>query len=221
MAYKHRQVKPVTGDIISPEDLNINNREYISEVNGMLDRDNFDESVFSDREIKHNAFNKFYSFRAKMAFKEDTNADFVLSGRRTSWETQDSSDVFLSKVEFEAESDGVLIIEWHGQWVFEQAPTASDTSGPAEDDPQVVSYRILVNGSEIARSFRNIDCPERDCTALFGCFQVPAGNVTVIVQARTYRVKKGAVITEAAETNNATRKCTIKQRELIVNYRKR
>ena len=221
MAYKYRQIKPQTGDIVSPEDFNVNNREYVEEFNGMLDRDNFDKSIFTTKEIKQNAFNKFYSYRAMLPFKSDSNKQFVLDGIRTIWETQDASDTYVSKVEFEAKTDGVLICEWHGNWEFEVSPTSDD--GPYAQKPQVISFRMLANGSEIAKSFRNIDAPEKNSGAMFGCYQAPAGNITVIVQARTYRID-GSKITEAMDNATSTvnnRGCFINERELIVNFRKR
>jgi len=218
MAYRHRQIRPETGDIISPEDLNANNREYVEEFNGMLDRDNFDENIFTTKEIKRNAFNKFYSFRADMPFKQDTSSFFILNGTNTSWHYQDTNDVYVSMVEFEAHTDGVLICEWHANWELENAKTKDQ--GLAADDPQVVSFRMLANGTVIAKSFRNIDAPSFNGTAMYGCFQCPAGPVKVLIQARTYRVK-GSNVLVAEENASTPRTCTIKQRELIVNFRKR
>ena len=221
MAYKHRQVKPQTGDIIAPEDFNANNREYVEEFNGMLDRDNFDENIFTTKEIKQNAFNKFYSYRARLPFRSDTTRRFVLEGIKTMWETQDLNDTYLSKVEFEAKTDGVLICEWHGNWEFTESPTSDE--GPYTEKPQVVSFRMLANGNEIAKSFRNIDAPEKNSAAMFGCYQVPAGSVKVVVQARTYRID-GSKIVEARDNVTSSAKprgCTINERELIVNFRKR
>ena len=221
MAYKHRQVKPRTGDIISPEDFNANNREYVEEFNGMLDRDNFDESIFTNKEIKQNAFNKFYSYRGMLPFKSDTTKLFVLVGIKTLWETQDINDTYIGKVEFEAKTDGVLICEWHGNWEFEESPTSD--LGPYAEKPQVISFRMLANGNEIARSFRNVDAPEKNSVAMFGCYQAPAGNVKVIIQARTYRID-GSKMVEASDNvtlGAKTRGCTISERELIVNFRKR
>ena len=217
MAYRYRKIKAEDGDIISPEDLNENTRQYAGEFNGFLDRDNFDEDAFCAKEVQKNAFNKIYvdSTGVSGSFSE-----FQLLGNKTIWETQDLNDVYVSKVEFEANTDGVLICEWHGNWEFNNAMTARESEGPAVEDPQVVSFRMLANGNVIAKSFRNIDSPAINCAAMFGCHQVPAGHVKVLVQARTYRIKGSEVVVANATTTD-DRFCTVGIRELIVNYRKR
>ena len=221
MAYRYRKVNPRTGDIISPEDINQNNRVYVGEFMGMLDRDNFDENSIGVKEIKRNAFNKIY-FDKEGLWGGSTNNYFVLLGNNTSWHTQDNADRYLSKVEFEADTDGTLICEWHGGWNFLEPITSSDASGPAANDPLVISFRMLVNGTEISRSFRNIDSPAKSCATMYGCYQIPAGPVKVIVQARIYRIK-GSTLEVANQAGGKTPsdRCRVYERELIVNYRKR
>ena len=75
MAWKYRQEYHESGDALIPEDFLENQKEFVSEYNGYLDRDNFREQDFSNGVynspsaggfrslplVEHNAFNAVFA----------------------------------------------------------------------------------------------------------------------------------------------------------------
>jgi len=205
MAFKYRQVKPADGDIIDPEDLNANNREFSNEFNGFLDRDNIDFQSLESKHCKKNAFNKLYSdFR---------NNSITVDGKDIDWHRNANTNEIINRVVFEADTDGVLICEWSGRWKFERSLSATN---PDVDTVNLVTYRIVVQNNEVTRIHRSADAKKQNSGYMCGVFEVSAGINTIDVEAKIFKSKN---------TNSDKVVCDssleIFDRELVVNYRKR
>ena len=205
MAFKYRQVKPADGDIIDPEDLNANNREFADEFNGYLDRDNIEFQSLSPKHCQTNAFNKIYS-----EFKNDS---FVISGDTIDFNRVMNTNQNINRVEFEAPTDGLLICEWSGTWEFATSLSATD---PDASEVNLVTYRIVVNNNEITRISAVADGKIKNSGYMVGVFEASAGINVIEVEAKTY--KSGNTSSNKVRSNSDV---TVTDRELIVNYRKR
>tara|TARA_R100000458_G_C8273667_1_gene248557 strand:- start:2341 stop:3033 length:693 start_codon:yes stop_codon:yes gene_type:complete len=230
MAFKHRQVNPQTNDIIDAEDINENNREFVNELNGFLDRDNIPfesigpyrlenkaiNSIFVDREIDSGILNHVETVTP-------TQKTCVITSDLTGWQNKSSlsNNLMLNVIQFEADTDGVIICEWSGNFVFGKSQTQQSSDGVNTDEPQVVEFRILMNGIEIAKLTRIPDSPTVNCGTMYGVIPVPAGDIKIMVEARTYLVKSNRIKTAADNSSLETSHVFVGTRELICNFRKR
>jgi|14BtaG_2_1085337.scaffolds.fasta_scaffold09159_3 hypothetical protein len=205
MAFKYRQVKPADGDIIDPEDLNANNREFVNEFNGYLDRDNIEFQSLEPKHCKRNAFNKIYS-----DFKDTT---FTLDGSTIDYSRIVNTALVINKITFEAPTDGLLICEWSGTWEFASSLSATD---PDASEVQLVTIRLTVNNNELTRIYKAADGKQIDSGYMCGTFEAAAGINIVEVEARTYKSSNTSGVKVVAGNN-----VTLDDRELIVNFRKR
>mgnify|MGYP003654241616 FL=1 len=66
MAIKFPKIKPVAGEACHPDDMNDNVSEFVNEINGNLDSDNFSSDTSFGKELfKSDCFNKVYVFSKK------------------------------------------------------------------------------------------------------------------------------------------------------------
>jgi len=238
MAFRHRQVNPQTNDIIDVEDINGNNREFINELNGFIDRDNIPYGSIGSRRLEKYAFNQIkfhritdvtplHSRKNDDGSKADapigTDKTCIISANLTGWQNKshNKNNQMLNVVNFEANTDGVLICEWSGSFRFGYPLTVSESAGVNHNIPQVIEFRILVNGIEITKLTRIPDCPSGNSGAMYGCIPVPSGEVKVMVEARTFKVSGSEISAASENVTSSRRDVWIGTRELICNFRKR
>ena len=101
-AWKYPQEWFKDGDIIEPSDWRLNHQEYLGEVNGQLDNDNFYKKLFTVDQFRQGTFNTFY----KSALSDHT-FNHTLGG----WMNRDTSNQKLPSVVINATEDGVVVVD--------------------------------------------------------------------------------------------------------------
>ena len=235
MAFKYRQVNPQTGDIVDVNDLNVNNREFVNEMNGFLDRDNIPYNAISARRVTRHAFNAIHFDRIIEHQSQNfvttttdtvipkTSKTCVISSNLTSWQNKSdaNNNQMLNAISFEADCDGLVICEWTGNFRFGHSRTQTQSAGVNYNIPQVVEFRILINGIEVTKLTRIPDSPSVNAQAMYGAIPVPAGEIRIIVEARTYTVKGSNINAAATNSSKNIADVYVGTRELICNFRKR
>ena len=110
MAIKFPRVRPDDGEVIHPDDLVENLGEFINEINGNLDSDNFKDEIPSDH-FSSNCFTEIHKFRTDGPF-------FQCSDKTTSYIKTDSSNNQLAGVVINADTDGWAIIDFNANFVW-------------------------------------------------------------------------------------------------------
>ena len=112
MAIRFPVRRPETNEIIHPDDLNKNIGEFVDELNGHIDSDNF-SSVLSSSLFKDDSFTKNYSD------SYSGNNNFECSNKTIGWTNKDEDGKLMPSVEFIAPSDGWVIIDFNAtfRWV--------------------------------------------------------------------------------------------------------
>ena len=147
----------------------------------------------------------------------------VISADLTGWQNKSdaNNNQMLNAISFEADCDGLLICEWTGNFRFGYSRTQNEPDGVNISVLQVVEFRILVNGIEATKLTRIPDSPSVNAQAMYGAIPVPAGEIRVIVEARTYSVRGGNIIAAATNSSKNIANVHVGTRELICNFRKR
>ena len=205
MAFRYRQITPQAGDIINPDDWNVNVREYTNEFNGHLDRDNLPEKAITTSSIKADAFHQVES-------KLDMTAK-TIQGTQTRFKE-------IQVIEFESQYQGIVMCEWSGNWLYELIVTTLTSSEVQDTD-----FRILVNGTEITRIRRDNNLKKSSSGYTVGALPVEAGMIRVSVEVKTngrttnsvtYPTESGTYFVEKPTAGSVT----LKSRELVVVLRK-
>tara|TARA_R110000824_G_scaffold17134_1_gene69971 strand:+ start:2749 stop:3822 length:1074 start_codon:yes stop_codon:yes gene_type:complete len=106
MALRFPVVNVEGNEIIHPDDWNNNLGEFVNEINGNLDSDNFDESV-PEAAFKAGAFTEVFYSRYG-----DSAADFVsISPGSVAWHDRDEGGDLMPSITFDAETDGLIVVE--------------------------------------------------------------------------------------------------------------
>ena len=116
MAIKFPKVRPENGEIIHPDDLLDNVGEFVNELNGSVDSDNFKDKSL----VKHysdNAFTEVYSFAQGVATLSGS-FHFECPHTTTAYVKHDYKNTKLAGVEFNAETDGWAIIDFNGTFLW-------------------------------------------------------------------------------------------------------
>lgn len=120
MAIRFPIRRPETNEVIHPDDLNKNIGEFVDELNGHIDGDNFAgviaSSLFKDDSFTKNYSDSYYGI----------STQYVCSNKTIGWTNKDGGDGAVSEVpqampsvEFIAPSDGWVIIDFNAtfNWV--------------------------------------------------------------------------------------------------------
>lgn len=198
MAYRYRTRTPENGDIADPRDLMENLAALVGEFNGGLDADNIPEKAISSSQILVGAFTNLVS----SAITDDVN----FAGETTEWRSVNgdggSVGTTLHELTITNNTDTLLEVEWSATW----------TRQNFHEDDEAAAFRILVNGTEIARCQRSPRSRAHDHTYLVGTAPVQGGETTVTVQ-----IKQWEDGTDKAHGHTTT----VKERELIIRAYKR
>jgi len=218
MAFKYRQVYFEDGDIIDARDWNRNISEFADELNGYLDRDNLPEDVFTYEHVASNGFNEFYSNLS------DTTAEYrTIDGNLTTWQSESDSGDGLGDVTFASDTDGLLIVEWSGHWVWDVNPStqwrplSADRAAREGVSPynnvleHYVKYRLVVDGIVVGSSPRSVWTRAHDSAYMCAAVPLPAGNHKVGIEVRIRSKSGGPAYSDV----------DLLERELICWLRKR
>lgn len=165
MAFRYRQITPQTGDIINPDDWNVNVREFTNEFNGHLDRDNLPEKGITTTSIKSEAFH--------IVRDDVATADYTISETQTRFKE-------FQILEFETQHQGIITCEWNGSWRYDAIRTSL-----SDGEEQQLDIRLLVNGTEISRIRKDNNMKRNMSGYMVGALPVEAGYVRVTVEAKT------------------------------------
>ena len=120
MAIRFPVRRPETNEVIHPDDLNKNLSEFVDEINGHIDSDNFTQRLDADN-FKANAFTQNYSK------SYTSNSDKYRVSRKTiGWTTQDRNDKKMPIIEFIAPSDGWIIIDFNATFRWKGSGILTD-----------------------------------------------------------------------------------------------
>ena len=206
MAWKHRQRRASDSDMIDPEDWNENNREFVNEFNGFLDRDNIQASAIGREHLKPATFGFITSRKSKGAY--------VLTGGSTAYEGS------LTSKRLDLNYNGMLICEFSGYFHFRN-PIRATTTFP-DVGFQAVNLRILVDGVEVAKAHSISEFSQSHSFYLCGAIPVDSGMHMITTEAMTSIRKDshGGSQMKASFDGNL-RPVDILTRELVVTYRRR
>ena len=128
--------------------------------------------------------------------------------------------VKVNRIEFQSQSDGVVICEWSAQWQFSDVMNRISIT-----DSNVVTVRILVNGNEICRLDQAPDSVKTDSGWIVGALDVPAGYLRIETEAKLERFIEVDTdsdgVRDTTTTQNATGDVTMKYSELVVVHKVR
>ena len=108
MGIKFPVRRPEAGEIAHPDDINLNLKEFVDEINGNLDSDNFENTLGSG--IDKSCFS-VGSFTESFQDGHGT-LNFECSHNTTGFISKDDSGTEMPIVEFTAESDGWIIVDF-------------------------------------------------------------------------------------------------------------
>lgn len=114
MAIRFPKIRPEKNEIIQPDDLIQNLGEFVNEINGNLDSDNFQDEIHEDS-FKSEAFSSIYTSRFTCG--NDGSAQiFHCPDSTVAYVKRDLSNTQLAGVEIDAESDGWAIVDFNASW---------------------------------------------------------------------------------------------------------
>ncbi len=111
MAIRFPVRRPATNEVIHPDDLNKNIGEFVDELNGHIDGDNF-AGVIASESFKDDSFTNNYS-------DFDGGLEYICSSGTVGWTNTDKYEHLMPSVEFIAPSDGWVIIDFNAtfRWI--------------------------------------------------------------------------------------------------------
>ena len=195
-AWKYPQEWFKDGDIIEPSDWRLNHQEYLGEVNGQLDNDNFYKKLFTVNQFRQGTFNTFY--RSSGVGRVYNTFEHTSGG----WMHTDDSEIAeeLPSVVINATEDGLVIVDaninqfwlnydrdddatphhvWYSYWrpngVRSQAKSAYVLCG---------MYRITCNGLSICETGPIGNEYRSQPIYLCGSIPISAGQNKVQIEAR-------------------------------------
>jgi len=114
MAIKFPSIRPELGEVVHPDDFNLNLKQFVDEINGNLDSDNFENPTGSgipvDRFARKSFTETFVS--GFDGFLSDSNSFFVSHSTIGYISKDDNNGNSMPIVEFDAPSDGWVIIDF-------------------------------------------------------------------------------------------------------------
>ena len=119
MSYRFPSVRPETKEIVEPDDLNQNFKEFVDEINGNISRENMAIDTgsvggFSPRQFKNESFNEVFqsSIESTADWESSGSQAFTCSKDTTGYVKTDKNGGAMPSVEFHAERDGWIIVDF-------------------------------------------------------------------------------------------------------------
>lgn len=114
MSLKFPSIRPDEKEIIEPDDLNLNLKQFTDELNGNLTHENLSQDVtLKDDFFKKDSFTQTY----QSAFSDDSNwgggtTAFKCSKQHVGYSRVDENDNKMPSIDFVAERDGYIIVDF-------------------------------------------------------------------------------------------------------------
>tara|TARA_R110001583_G_scaffold144666_4_gene296630 strand:+ start:5214 stop:5864 length:651 start_codon:yes stop_codon:yes gene_type:complete len=216
MAWKIRQARANSGDLVDPEDWNENIREFGNEYNGFLDRDNVGVQQIEKKHLERFAMNRIYS--------NHKNDEFKISGASTKYYGS------LGSFNITFPTSGMLIVEFTAEFGFANSLMRGDNLNILEYETngfidhlglQSVDVRIKVNNNEIARCHSVIESSIYRTVYCCGAIPVDAGQYTIETEARTYLQGQSYGDRKVKASDGTSRSVYFYRRELLITNRRR
>jgi hypothetical protein len=122
VGYRFPKSKPDKGEILNPDDFNSNFKEFTDEINGNLSRENLsleDGERLKSHQFKKNTFCEvFQSHIFATSDWEDGGAALIPSTNTTGYVSEGKEGNMMPSVEFTAERDGWVIIDFNASHVW-------------------------------------------------------------------------------------------------------
>lgn len=123
MSYRFPKVRPGENEIIEPDDLNQNFKEFVDEINGSLTRENLqlkDDETLKKSQFKNKTFCEVFQ-SSKYATKtwDSGGAAFEPSKNTTGYISVDKHGEEMPNIEFLAERDGWIIFDFNASHVWQ------------------------------------------------------------------------------------------------------
>lgn len=203
MAWKYRQRYPQDGEILNPEDWNLNHQEYADEFNGFLDRDNLPINAIDEGRTEDYAMNRVHND----SYTDST--PWVGAERTAAWRNTDSTGaVSLGSVEIDCPVDCLLICSYNATW----ATTLASGNGD-------IRFRVTVDGVSVAESHFISGWFLEWGVHVEGAVPVAAGKHTIRAEAQI--ATQDQTSEGAQKYTSSERQVTVYERELVVRERRR
>jgi hypothetical protein len=200
MAWRYRQRRMNDGDVVTPEDWVLNNKEFAEEFNGYLDRDNFNQAMFGVSVVSTGTFNKVHSDA------HDATDNFITDTEIVEWQKVSTTGIQLGYLSIDCPVDCLLKCEFGAYWDVNLPPN------PAE-----VRFRITVDGISVADGGWLSGQRLQWGTHLLGATFVTAGKHEIRAEVQVAQVDEKGTNNYSAINDFVE----IKNRELVVVERRR
>jgi len=130
MAIRYPKVHVATEEIVHPNDWNNNLGEFVNEINGNLDSDNFNDAI-PEAAFKSKSFTEVF-------YNRSNTTNVVLNTGTLAWQDRDSNSNLMPVVTFDAETDGLILVEGNArvQWRGNGIPNGDSILSADGDDPR-------------------------------------------------------------------------------------
>tara|TARA_B100001094_G_C18161555_1_gene789668 strand:+ start:678 stop:1718 length:1041 start_codon:yes stop_codon:yes gene_type:complete len=119
VSLKFPNVRPDRGEIIEPDDLNQNLKQFVDEINGNLTHDNLSDFDLEQSMFKDETFSEVYQSSLEATGDWDVmSSGFIVSKDSAGYTRVDSNDKSMPLVNFIAERDGYIIVDFTASFVW-------------------------------------------------------------------------------------------------------
>lgn len=123
MGYRFSKVRPMTNEIVEPDDINQNFKEYVDEINGNLSRENLrlsDSGYLQTHQFTNETFCEVFesSIYSDRDWHDYEGAALVPSTNTTGYTNVGKNGESMPSVEFTAERDGWIIVDFNASHRF-------------------------------------------------------------------------------------------------------
>lgn len=114
MSLKFPVVRPDQNEIVEPDDLNLNLKQFVDELNGNLTHENLSNFDLDDTMFEDETFSEVYQSSGNY-----WTAGFKCSENSTSYIREDKAGNKLPFVKFIAEQDGYVIVDFSAAFIWD------------------------------------------------------------------------------------------------------
>jgi len=127
VSLKFPNVRPDRGEIIEPDDLNQNLKQFVDEINGNLTHDNLSDFDLEQSMFKDETFSEVYQSSLEATGDWDVmSSGFIVSKESAGYTRVDSNDKSMPLVNFIAERDGYIIVDFTASFVWKGSGLLSE-----------------------------------------------------------------------------------------------
>lgn len=199
MAYRYRQIYPQDGEVLNPQDWNLNQKEIVEEFNGYLDRDNLPVSCVDLAHVTFNTFTKVHGYAESAPWFPATDT--------VEWQYNDGAND-LASISIDCPVDCLLICELGSTWFASSGAVSTDGD---------IRFRITVDGISVGETHFLSGTWDRWSMHTIGAIPVSAGLHTIRAECQVAEMN----VTGTQKYGDTDWVFEIFQRELVVIERRR